>query len=142
MYFYQYAIRVSTATTATRWQPHPPAFFCFVTGGRAGCTSSTIVEKSFWYTTLRVHALVGAHRGPPSQCVVCCSKNRKKFLQLKLVLFQLKLLHIVSTASHLNEWCSYRLTKYRVTILPLMKLFTADLANYNGHFTFAIQKCN
>ena len=76
-------------------------------------------------------------RSTKSMC--CCSKNRKKFLQLKLVLFQLKLLQIVSTASHLNEWCSYRLTKYGVTILSLMKLFTADLANYNGHFTFEVK---
>ena len=68
--------------------------------GQSWILFNDTVVTSFCYTTLSVRALVHAHRAPASQYVVSLlHKLRTKFLQPKLVLFQLKLLQILSTAS-------------------------------------------
>lgn len=101
------------------------------------------VTNSFCDMTLSVHVLVCActQSSTKPMCSFAAPITEDKISATKASAIPAKTLADTKYCIGMwKEWHSYQLTKYGVTISPLMELPKADLVNHLTHFTFKVRK--
>ena len=107
------------------------------------CFFNNTVTNSFCDMTLSVHVLVCActQSSTKPMCSFAAPITEDKISATKASAIPAKTLADTKYCIGMwKEWHSYQLTKYRVTISPLMELSKADLVNHLTHFTFKARK--